>query len=349
MEEIEFTGRAKGGAARAKALTKEQLSESGRKAAAARWSLPRVEYEGELPLPGIVPMSVANLDDGRRVVTAKAFLEALGRPWKGSYQRTGLPSFLDAKNLEPFITEDVRKCLESVEYLGKRGQKITGYVAQIVPEVCRVYLAAYDAGVVINKRQMEVAELAKRMYHGLATVGIFQLIDDATGYTKFRAQADLKMVLAAYISPELLPYDKRFPDLFYEELHRVYGWAYRPGNNARNSYIGKLTKFLIYNQLPPGVAEELDRVNPYEATRKGRKDYLHRLLTKETGVPHLEKQIVSVSTILRLCDDGDRVGFMKMFSRLYPIREGLFGLPQPEPEVEIEVESLDPVLPERPD
>ncbi|WP_298289505.1 P63C domain-containing protein [Novosphingobium sp.] len=326
-----LVGRAKGGAARAAALTKEELSESGRKAAAARWSLPRVEHEGFLELPGIVPMNVANLDDGRRVVTAKALLEALGRPWKGAYQRTGLPSFLDAKNLEPFITEDVRKVLDSVDYLGKRGQKITGYLAELIPEVCRVYLRASDAGVIVNKRQAEVAELARQLYHGLATIGIFQLLDDATGYSKIRTHNELQVILRAYIAPELLPRHRRFSDEFYEELHRVYGWTYKPGNNARNSYIGKLTKSLIYNQLPKGVAEELDRLNPYEADRKGRKELIHRLLTKEIGVPHLEKQIVAVSTLLRLADDGDRDGFLKNFAKLFPIREGLFSLPQPEP------------------
>lgn len=330
----EPVGRAKGGVARAAALSKEELSESGRKAAAARWALPRVEHEGLLEIPGIVPMSVANLDDGRRVVTSKALLEALGRPWKGAYQRTGLPSFLDAKNLEPFITDDVRKYLKTVDYLGKRGQKITGYLAEIIPEVCRVYLRASEAGVIVNKRQMEVAELASQLYHGFATIGLFQLLDDATGYSKIRAHNELQMVLRAYIAPELLPRRRRFSDEFYEELHRVYGWAYRPGNNARNSYIGKLTKSLIYNQLPRGVAEELDKLNPYEADRKGRKELIHRLLTKEIGVPHLEKQIVAVSTLLRLADDGDREGFMKNFAKLFPIREGLFALPEPEPGTE---------------
>jgi P63C domain len=329
--ELEPVGRAKGGAARAAALSKEELSASGRKAAAARWSLPRVEHEGTLILPGVVPMNVANLDNGRRVVTAKALLEALGRPWKGAYQRTGLPSFLDAKNLEPFITDDVRKCLDSVDYLSKSGRKITGYLAELIPEVCRVYLRAGDAGVITNKRQQEVAELASQIYHGLATVGIFQLLDDATGYSKVRTHNELQMVLRAYIAPELLPRQRRFSDEFYEELHRVYGWTYRPGNNARNSYIGKLTKSLIYNQLPRGVAEKLDELNPYEADRKGRKELIHRLLTKEIGVPHLEKQIVAVSTLLRLADDGDRDGFMKNFAKLFPVREGLFALPKPDP------------------
>jgi hypothetical protein len=241
---------------------------------------------------------------------------------------------LDAKNLEPYITDDVRKYLDSVDYLGKRGQKITGYRAELVPEVCRVYLRANDAGAIVNKRQMEVAELAAQLYHGLATVGIFQLLDDATGYSKVRTHNELQMVLRAYIAPELLPRHRRFSDEFYEELHRVYGWTYKPGNSARNSYIGKLTKSLIYNQLPKGVAEELDRLNPYESDRKGRKELIHRLLTKEIGVPHLEKQIVAVSTLLRLADDGDRDGFMKNFAKLFPIREGLFSLPNPEPETD---------------
>lgn len=331
---LEPVGRAKGGVARAASLSKEELSESGRKAAAARWSLPKVEYEGVLTIQGIVPMNVANLNDDRRVVTAKAFLEALGRPWKGAYQRTGLPSFLDAKNLEPFIDDDVRRCLDSIEYISKRGQKITGYLAELIPQVCRVYVSADDAGVIVNKRQAEVADIARRLYHGLATVGIFQLLDDATGYSKVRAYNELQLVLRAYIAPELLPRQQRFSDEFYEQIHRVYGWKYQPGNSARNSYIGKLTKFLIYKQLPKGVAEELDRINPYDPDRKGRKELIHRLLSKEMGVPHLEKQIVAVSTLLRLADDGDRVGFMKNFNKLFPMREGLFALPEPQPDPE---------------
>jgi hypothetical protein len=321
----EVQGRAKGGVARAKALSKEELSDSARKAAQARWGLPRTAFEGELNLPGVVPLSVANLEDGRRVLTAKAFLEALGRPWKGAYQRTGLPSFLDAKNLQPHITDDVKRHLETVDYISKRGQRVTGYAAELLPQVCRVYLAANEAGAITNKRQIEVAELAKAVYHGLATVGIYQLIDDATGYAKVRARDELQKVLEAYISPTLLPWTERFPQTFYEQLHRVRGWPYRPGNNARNGYIGKLTRALIYDPLPKGVIEKLEEKNPYIPERKGRKHHHHRLLTEDIGEPHLAKQITSVTTLLSVSDDWEQ--FLKLFARMFPPREGLFSLP----------------------
>ena len=326
-----LAGRAKGGAARAAALSKDELSASGRKAALARWGLPRTDFEGDLVLPGIVPLSVANLEDGRRVLSAKAFLDALGRPWKGTYQRTERPSFLDAKNLDPFVTEDVTKHLEPIDYISKRGQRVTGYAAELLPQVCSVYLHANEAGAITNKRQKEVAGLAKAIIHGLATVGIFALIDDATGYAKVRARDELHKILAAYISPELLPWSQKFPDSFYEELHRIRKWPYRPGNNARNGYIGKLTRLLIYDPLPKGVVETLEAKNPYVPERKGRKHHHHRLLTKDVGEPHLDKQITSVATLLRISDDWPE--FLKYFNRAFPKQDGLFALPDPTPEL----------------
>lgn len=323
----EITGRAKGGIARREALSPEQRTEASRTAALARWGLPRTFFEGDLTLPGVVPLSVANLDDGRRVLTARAMLEALGRPWKGAYQRTGLPSFLEAKNLEPYITDEVRKYLEPIDYIGARGQRITGYAAELLPNVCRVYLAGSEAGVITQKRQGEIADLAKHIYHGLATIGIFQLIDDATGYSKVRARDELQKVLEAYISPTLLPWSERFPQTFYEQLHRVRGWPYRPGNNARNGYIGKLTRALIYDPLPKGVIQSLEDKNPYLPERKGRKHHHHRLLTKDVGEPHLDKQITSVTTLLSVSDSWDE--FLRLFAKMFPPRDGLFALPAP--------------------
>lgn len=327
----EVQGRAKGGIARAKSLTKVELSESARKAALARWGLPRATHEGDLNIPGIAPLKVANLADGRRILTSRAFLEALGRPWKGTYQHTERPNFIDAKNLDPFITEEVEKCLQPVEYISGRGQKIVGYAAELLPLVCDVYLRANDSGAISNKRQREVAELSDVIIRGLAKVGIYALIDDATGYTRERARDELQQILSAYISPELLPWSKRFPDAFYEQLHRVRGWPYRPGNNARNGYIGKLTRLLIYDPLPRGVREELERRNPYLPERKGRKDLHHRLLTKDVGEPHLDKQITSITTLLRISDNWDE--FLKHFGRAFPPSEGLFALPAPAKEL----------------
>ena len=87
-----------GGKKRAERLSPQRRAEIAQKAAAVRWALPRATHEGDLILPGIVPLRVANLEDGRRVMSSRAFLAALGRPWKGTYKRTERPNFIDARN-----------------------------------------------------------------------------------------------------------------------------------------------------------------------------------------------------------------------------------------------------------
>src|SRR4051812_28764904 len=101
-------GKAAGGFARAEALSPAKRKEIARRAAQARWAEPTTTatHEGVLSL-GTLELPVAVLNDGRRVLTAGAMLTALGRPWKGSYKRTELPSFLDAPNLKPFITQEL--------------------------------------------------------------------------------------------------------------------------------------------------------------------------------------------------------------------------------------------------
>jgi hypothetical protein len=304
-----------GGKKRAANLSPEEMKEIAKKGAAARWGLPRASHEGELNIPGVVPLKVANLKDGRRVLMSRAFLEALGRPWKGTYKHTARPNFIDAKNLDPFIKGEILNFLEPIEYLSISGQKRTGYRAELLPLVCKVYIAARDAGA-LNPGQKSAAKFADVLLNGFEQIGIISLVDDATGYTKVRARDELQAILAAYISAELLPWAKRFPDSFYEELHRVWGWNYTHGSNARNAYIGKLTKALIYDPLPPGVIEELESRNPYDPEKRRRKHLHHQLLTSGVGHPHLEKQIVSVTTLLRISSDKDE--FIRHFAKAFP-------------------------------
>ena len=168
---------------------------------------------------------------------------------------------------------------------------------------------------------------------GLARTGIVALVDDATGYTKVRAREELQAILAAYIAPELLPWSQRFPQSFYEELHRVRGWRYAAGSNKRNHYVGRLTNELIYKQLPDGVLDELRAKNPRDP-EKGRRKYTHhRFLTDDVGNPHLEKQIVAVTTLLSVSDDWQE--FLKLFAKKFrPKTDDLFALSPPKEEGE---------------
>lgn len=310
----------KGGQARAISLSTERKAEIARKAAEARWLAPRAAYEGDLHI-GDLHLPSAVLQDGRRVLISKAFLTALGRPWKGTYQRSDRPNFIDARNLDDFITEELREYLEPIEFRNLRGQKVLGYRAELLPLVCDVYLRARDADE-LTDAQMRVARQAEVLVRSLSKVGIVSLVDEATGYQSVRARDELQRILAAYISEELLPWAKRFPDSFYEQIHRVWGWPYSAENHRRTAYIGKLTNWLIYEQLPPGVLEELRNKNPKDAATGRRRGTHHQHLTEEIGHPSLEKQITSVTTLLRATPTGKPGFFKQLFTAAFPQDQG---------------------------
>lgn len=319
-------GQRKGGQERAKRLPAERRSEIAKQGAEARWSLPKATHEGLLDI-GVHSLTVAVLEDGTRLLSSRSFLTALGRPWKGTYRRTERPNFIDANNLNQFVSKELLDVLEPVEYLTMRGLKAVGYKAELLPLVCDVYLAARASGK-LHPRQEDAAKQAEILVRSLSKLGIIALVDEATGYQKVRARDELQKILAGYIAAELLPWAKRFPDSFYEELHRVRGWKYAPGSNARNAYIGKLTNTLIYKQLPKGVLDELRHKNPRDPITKRRKRTHHEHLTSDVGHPHLDKQIVAVTTLLSVSDDWAE--FARLFTRKFPPGPDDLFAPPPE-------------------
>ena len=85
----------------------------------ARWALPKATHEGILEI-GLLPLTVAVLEDGTRLLSSRSFLTALGRPWKGTYKRTERPNFIEASNLNHFISNELEAVLESVSLLANR-------------------------------------------------------------------------------------------------------------------------------------------------------------------------------------------------------------------------------------
>src|SRR3954471_23519924 len=79
--------------------------------------IPVAHFEGGLML-GTTEVTCAVVEDGSdvvRVINSAGFMRALGRPWKGSYERTGRPNFLEANNLQPFITSELEDVLNMYE------------------------------------------------------------------------------------------------------------------------------------------------------------------------------------------------------------------------------------------
>ena len=312
-------GAKKGGEARAKSLTKDERSTIAREAARARWGTKEIDapHSGTLVI-GNLEINCAVTTDGTRLINQETFLRALGRdprPKAGTGSRSGaLPAVISAQNLQPFVSPQLRQMAEPITYRPPTGGRVQGFKAEMLPEVCDVYLDARAAGA-LHHLQEPVAEAAEVLMRGLARVGITALIDEATGYQETRARRELQKILEAYIVAELQPWTKMFPDQFFEQIYRLQGWEYKPGTAKRTPYVGKLINHYIYEQLPPGILDELRDKNPKrESGHRAHKH--HQFLTAQTGSPHLDRQIATVTTLMRI--SSDKQEFEELFERAFP-------------------------------
>lgn len=306
-----------GGAARATKLSADRRSEIAQRAAEARWgTIATASYTGKIKIGDRI-IDCAVLDDGTRLINQTTMQEALER--RGGARRgpgpRGLP-VLSALNLQPFINDELRHFAENpIRYRqASNGARSVGYNAEILPMVCEVYLEARTQKA-LTKNQRPVSAAAEVVLRGLARTGIVALVDEATGYQDQRARHELQLILEKYVQAEFRPWIKTFPDEFFREIYRIMDWEYRPGTSKRVPYVGKLVNKYIYEQLPPGVAEELPRLNPRNEKGNRRLKH-HQLLTADTGSPHLDKQITTVTTLLRVSED--KAQFEQLFERAFP-------------------------------
>ncbi|MEK7993280.1 MAG: P63C domain-containing protein [Planctomycetota bacterium] len=329
---------AKGGRARAAALNPEDRREIARIAAEARWAraegvnafLPKETHAGALRIgEREIPCSV--LDNGVRVFSTRGIHRALGSKTKGGRGRDAqasaaeasgaplLPTFLASPALKPFIPNDLMVPLISpLQYRPKHGGRTAfGYDAILLPRICEVILDADKQGALKPGKsgQNPLADMAGILIRAFARVGVIALVDEATGYQQDRARDELNRILEAYISKELLQWTRRFPDEFFKQVYRLHDWEYKEGSVKSPRYLGKIINRTVYEPMPPGVLDELRRVNP--KTESGYRKYQHhRFLTPDTGHPHLDKQIVAVTTLMRVADSKDR--FWELFERAFP-------------------------------
>ena len=185
-------------------------------------------YEGVLHI-GDKELPCAVLNDNTRILTASAVFDAFDRPRKGksseSYRADRMPAFINANNLQQFVSEELMQWTIPITYLDLHGNIKQGYNARILRGLCKVYIDAKKAKALL-KSQERFADIAEAILYALSDIGIIALVDEATGYQHDREQDELQKILKAYISEELLPWQKRFPDIYYKELFRLNGWDY---------------------------------------------------------------------------------------------------------------------------
>jgi P63C domain len=299
-------GAAKGGNARAKALSPEERSAIARNAVETRWNkgdVPQATHGSpDRPLRiGEVEIPCYVLEDGRRVLAQKGMITALGMtPGGSSHGQDRMVKFATQDRLKSFTSEKLKPgTLNPVEFRTPDGRRMLGYEATLLADICDAVLEARKHGALTEKQQ-HIAAQCEILVRGFARVGIIALVDEATGYQDDRARDALAKILEAFVAKELRNWVKTFPAEFYRELFRLRSLPYT-GTVKRPQYVGHLTNDLVYARLAPGVLGELKRLTPRDD--KGRlKHHLHRRLTEDIGHPKLLQHLSSVTALMRASD-----------------------------------------------
>ncbi len=250
------------------------------------------------------------LEDGTPILNKGKMMKAIGRQWKGS-SRTDLPNFIGAKNLQQFIKPELLEKLNGVDfYDGKR--KISGYHADILVDVCKIYLEARQNNVLTTK-QLPIAQTCEILMMAFARVGITALIYEQLGFEKFKNPDAFRILIESYLSDEIRKWSKEFPDEFFWQMDRIYGNE-RTTSRNRPLYYAKFIRKYIYEPIEQGIVlVELDKKIP--RNEKGQKiKRLHSGLSDDIGLPNLKAQIWQVIGILKASSSKRK--FENMYQRL---------------------------------
>lgn len=325
-----------GGTARAKKLSPEERKEIASRAADARWEkagkvLPKAKYEGTLTI-GEMEIPCAVLEDGTRVLTQSGVMVALGRARQAKGRQyydadVDLPAFLTAKNLKPYIPDDLTVTSSQIEFKTLTGQRAYGYRAELLPKICGVFLDAESAGALDERTQGHIAKRAITLIRGFASVGIIALIDEATGYQYDRPRRDLEEYLKQFLAESLRRWVRTFPGEYFKHLCRLKGVQLRPDMRLPQ-YFGHITNDLIYRRIAPGLLKGL-KERREERGRPSNK--LFQWTSDDLGRPELLMHLGTVIGLMKLHKDGDYDEFHKQLDKVapvYPETPGLFDDPK---------------------
>jgi hypothetical protein len=325
--EIRMSSQRRGGENRAARLSPAERSQIARSGAQARWAkadpsrtkLPKALCGsqdqplriGDLSIPCYV------LEDETRVLTVSGMTEALGLARGGSMVAgmNRLELFVLRKKINPFVSKDLVERIHSpLVFITPTGAKAYGYNAEIIVELCESVLAARQAGV-LQTQQLGIAQRCEVLTRGLARLGIIGLVDEATGYQYIRARNALERILDQWLTKELQPWKRQFPNDYYKRIFELNNWDYDPTSLARPGVIGIWTNDIVYDRLGPGIRQLL---HEYAGrNEKGRlKHQLHRFLTSMHGIPELQAHLSAIVALMKAATNWEQ--FKEMLQRAFP-------------------------------
>lgn len=244
---------------------------------------------------------VAVLNNRKRVLIQREVVGLLTGNIKGNLDR-----YLRAQNLQKFLpAKFVGRGLDesSLKFLNITNVA-HGFEATDLIDFCDMYLRALLAGE-LHDNQINLAKKAAIIIKSFAKIGIIAAIDEATGYKK--QKDEYQKLLSAFIAEELQPWIKTFDEDYYYQIYRLKGWNWERHLIEKKNYpwaVANITNRVVYEKLPDGVLEELNRKNP--KNEKGNRPHKKfQFLTPNFGYVHLLKHLGHIQGILEKHPDGD--------------------------------------------
>jgi len=257
-------------------------------------NLPKVIASGYLTQFNNIPCY--NLDNGQRVFRLSDMTLTLRGKQHGKFA-----NYLATENIKKYIPERLWPDLErdrfpqGVTEANDNGHTITTYDATDFIDICVAFVKASDSKEKLSIAQQEIVERSRQFIVASAKVGITGLIDEATGFQYVRPPDELEYKMAYFLSEELRPWEKTFPDQLWEELGRLTHWT---NLKLRPKYWGKLVNEFVYEALDSDIAEYLQKNKPPKYTGQRYFQWLH----EDRGVKALTEHIWTLIGLAKTCD-----------------------------------------------
>jgi hypothetical protein len=296
------TGRAKGGIARAKALTPEQKKAIAQKAAVARWGEkpPQATHKGNFKNDFGIDVECYVLNDEQKtaVISLTGMGEALGLGKSGGR----ISAFLGRQWIAPHVEHEILEKLEkplvfqsSVPGANSPPTTAHGYDVTILIDICHAIVRAEKSAGKVQERQKHIVQNAHVILGASAKAGIKGLVYALAGYDATREEVITAFKL--YVQQEAREYEKEFPPQLYNEWYRLY--EIPKFERGRPWEFKNLTVDHVYHPLARSNGKVLEMARTSKAKSGDGNRKLHQFLS-EIGAKALRTHLGQLLGIARI-------------------------------------------------
>lgn len=236
---------------------------------------------------GNIEIGCAVLEGGRRGYVQRSLRQAVGLRWN-----IPVPTFLAfLGKIAPNALKFMNESGSGFEIVMPHGGTAKWVEAGVLTEIASGILdAALDGK--LAKNQLHMIAPCRAIVKALARTGEVGLIDEATGYQYSRAPDALQDLFARLISQSASDWERRFHPEYYSALCKLIGQKYEGTHKPLPNVIGAITLKWVYEAIfPPEIIVEI--------RSRQNSEKLHQWLTREGGLPLLERQRDAVMMIAR--------------------------------------------------